>query len=47
LVERIAKIYLTLGQAVQKSGDDQAALWDFNAAISSDSKYEQAWLGKA
>lgn len=43
----IAKIYLTLGQALQESGDDRAALQDFNAAISSDSKYEQAWLGRA
>jgi len=43
----IAKIYLSLAQASQQSGDEQAALQDFNAAIKSDSKYEQVWLGRA
>jgi tetratricopeptide (TPR) repeat protein len=43
----IAKIYLSLAQACQESGDDQGALQNFNDAIKDNPKYEQSWLGRA
>jgi tetratricopeptide (TPR) repeat protein len=43
----IAKIYLSLGQAFQESGDDQGALRNFNAAVKADPKNEQPWVGRA
>src|SRR5665213_3049464 len=43
----VADVYVQRGQLFQDSGDDRAALQDFNAAVKSDPKNEHVWIGRA
>lgn len=43
----VAQVYVQRAQVFLENRDDDAALRDFNAAVKSDPKGEQGWLGRA
>src|ERR1700733_2937050 len=43
----VAQVYVQTGEVFLENRDDDAALRDFNAAVKSDPKVEQGWLGRA